>query len=146
MDGAHRAAGLYESPVSCFRPLHHTQSGGPGHMGARLVEYFNEAHRHGGLIAKLRLAGHTRVTSAEAKALEDTPALLALFEEAMQDIRRDLRAPKETSATRGDATESLRKQLQVFLDGFANARLVIHHDNVLAALHVSTALSILLHV
>ena len=94
-------------------------------MGAKLVEYFNEAQRHGGMIAKLRLAGHTRVTSAEANALEDTPALLALFEEGMADIRRDSRAPRETSAARGDATVSLRKQLQVFLDLMTQRALVL---------------------
>ena len=52
-------------------------------MGQKLVSYFEAAKAKGGLGAQVKLAAITKMSSATAKAAEDSPANIAVFEKAM---------------------------------------------------------------
>jgi hypothetical protein len=88
-------------------------------MGLKLAEFFTEAERLGGMQGKLKLAGLTKMTSVQADAIEDTPALVLQFEKAMNSIRTDPRraaAPtRETTTVAGDV-RTLRKHIQGYFD------------------------------
>lgn len=58
-------------------------------MGARGQRCFEEANRLGGLVAKLRLASLTQVTSTEAAARQDTPELSAKLEAALATVKAE---------------------------------------------------------
>jgi hypothetical protein len=58
-------------------------------MGAHGQRCFDEANRLGGLVAKLRLASLTQVTSTEAATRQDTPELLAKLEAALATVRSE---------------------------------------------------------
>lgn len=58
-------------------------------MGANGQRCFDEANRLGGLVAKLRLASLTQVTSTEAATRQDTPELLAKLEAALVTVRSE---------------------------------------------------------
>lgn len=70
-------------------------------MGDRARQYFEEAERSGGLVAKMRLASVSQITSTEAAAREDTPELLRRLSDA---FGRVLDTPAR--AERRDNTES----------------------------------------
>lgn len=67
-------------------------------MGARGQRCFDEANRLGGLVAKLRLASITQVTSTEASTRQDTPELVAKLETALETVKQEFR-PVRTSLT-----------------------------------------------
>lgn len=58
-------------------------------MGARGQRCFDEANRLGGLVAKLRLASLTQVTSTEAATRQDTPELTSKLETALVTVRAE---------------------------------------------------------
>ena len=58
-------------------------------MGTRGQRCFDEANRLGGLVAKLRLASLTQVTSTEAATREDTPELMAKLEAALNTVKQE---------------------------------------------------------
>jgi GAF domain-containing protein len=58
-------------------------------VGTRVVACFAEADRIGGIVAKMRLAARTGVTSAAAPQIEDDEQLLARFELALQRLRAE---------------------------------------------------------
>lgn len=58
-------------------------------MGANGQRCFDEANRLGGLVAKLRLASLTQVTSTEAATRQDTPELTAKLEAALVTVRAE---------------------------------------------------------
>jgi hypothetical protein len=58
-------------------------------MGATGQRCFDEANRLGGLVAKLRLASLTQVTSTEAATRQDTPELTAKLESALVTVRAE---------------------------------------------------------
>src|SRR5215216_1608692 len=58
-------------------------------MGARGQRCFDEANRLGGLVAKLRLASLTQVTSTEAATRQDTPELTTKLETALATVRAE---------------------------------------------------------
>lgn len=58
-------------------------------MGVRGQRCFDEANRLGGLVAKLRLASLTQVTSTEAASREDSPDLVAKLEAALLTVRAE---------------------------------------------------------
>lgn len=58
-------------------------------MGARGQRCFDEANKLGGLVAKLRLASLTQVTSTEAATRQDTPDLTAKLEAALVTVRAE---------------------------------------------------------
>jgi hypothetical protein len=55
-------------------------------MGQKLVSYFEAAKAKGGLGAQVKLAAITKMSSTTAKAAEDSPANIAVFEKAMSMI------------------------------------------------------------
>lgn len=63
-------------------------------MGANGQRCFDEANRLGGLVAKLRLASLTQVTSTEAAARQDTPELTARLEAALVTVRAEFSSSK----------------------------------------------------
>jgi len=63
-------------------------------MGVRGQRCFDEANRLGGLVAKLRLASLTQVTSTEAATRQDTPELTAKLEAALDLVRSEFGAHK----------------------------------------------------
>jgi GAF domain len=58
-------------------------------MGSRGQRCFDEANKLGGLVAKLRLASLTQVTSTEAATRQDTPELTAKLETALVTVRAE---------------------------------------------------------
>ncbi|MFO0755427.1 MAG: GAF domain-containing protein [Byssovorax sp.] len=59
-------------------------------MGKRIVAFFAEAEKLGGLEGKIRLAMLTRITSTRAQVEPDTTAIVAKFEQAMTTLRAEL--------------------------------------------------------
>src|SRR5262245_27455436 len=95
-------------------------------MGERSRNYFEEANRIGGLVAKIRLASLAQVTSAEASSAEDDPKTLERIERAMVQIKGELgnAEPKADAAigrvapprAGGDDSRVLRRHLQIYVD------------------------------
>lgn len=59
-------------------------------MGMIVRRFFDEAEQAAGIVGKMRLAYLTRVTSTQAASIEDTPDVLARFEEAMVRLQQEL--------------------------------------------------------
>ncbi len=100
-------------------------------MGRKLVSYFAEADRIGGMHGKLQLAGLTRMTSTQANTVEDTPELVTRFEKAIASLRGAQKesAPRPSTPPAianvvGDAS-ILRKHIQVYLDLMTQRALVL---------------------
>ncbi|MEI8259842.1 MAG: hypothetical protein WCJ30_29655, partial [Deltaproteobacteria bacterium] len=96
-------------------------------MGEKLMGYFAEADRIGGMVARMRLASVTRVTSTQANTLADTPELLTRFEASVARIRAetksDARQPSgggvgRVSLATGASLDAkvLRKHIATYLD------------------------------
>jgi hypothetical protein len=75
-------------------------------MGARLVAFYEEASRIGGLDARIRLAKHTSVASMAAAAEKETPATVKRFEEAMVIVRREFATTAQASDAEDHGTRS----------------------------------------
>lgn len=63
-------------------------------MAQRLVDLYARADALGGFPAKVRLAGMTGVTSTQASAVPDDPALVAKFVTALDELARELQRPQ----------------------------------------------------
>lgn len=87
-------------------------------MGARGQSYFEEAHRIGGLTAKMRLASLSRVTSTEAVTGDDSPDLLTRLDNAMGQVRVEFgRSDGERALAAGSGeAATLRNHLATYLD------------------------------
>lgn len=106
-------------------------------MGKRIVGYFAEADRIGGLPAKMHLALETKVTSARAAAIEDDPQLCARFETALAGLRSQFgRAEAPPLATSPETTgrfevagrseaAALRRHISTYLDLMSQRSLVL---------------------
>lgn len=102
-------------------------------MGVRGQRCFDEANRLGGLVAKLRLASLTQVTSTEAATRQDTPELTAKLEAALATVRgefgnRQGPAPSQSQElglwqTVAKENESLRRYLGSVADLFSQRSL-----------------------
>ncbi len=55
-------------------------------MGVKLLEYYDEAKRLGGLKGQLRLAMLTKLSSTKAQNQVDTPELIQKFEVAHRKV------------------------------------------------------------
>jgi hypothetical protein len=103
-------------------------------MGERIVGFFNEADKIGGILAKMRLAAATGVTSAEAGTIADTPEMKDRFEHALERLRGDMGAgqtrppgvgrPAMSGSTATDV-QALRRHVQVYLDLMSQRGLVL---------------------
>lgn len=96
-------------------------------MGARAQRCFDEANRLGGLVAKLRLASITQVTSTEAATRQDTPELTAKLEAAMATVRAEFDSSKPPPASSRSQTLGMmaavakeNEVLRRFLGGVAD--------------------------
>jgi hypothetical protein len=58
-------------------------------MADRLIKYYDEAGKLGGLKAKMRLAILTNLPSTRAQAEPDSPVNIQKFETAMLEIRKE---------------------------------------------------------
>jgi hypothetical protein len=55
-------------------------------MGEKLLSYFAEAGKKGGITAQVKLAMMTKLSRQTAETAEDSPANISMFEEAMKKI------------------------------------------------------------
>ena len=58
-------------------------------MAKKLLKFYADAAEHGGVIARLRLAVLTRMSSAKAKTEPDTAENIATFEKAIKEIKKE---------------------------------------------------------
>jgi GAF domain-containing protein len=88
-------------------------------MGERATRLFLEANSLGGIAAKVRLASLARVTSAEAHAGPDEPALLERLRGAMVKVRQEFPASAAPHAvSRRLDTDGVAARLRLHLDTF----------------------------
>ena len=59
-------------------------------MAKQLLNYYAEAKRIGGLTAQMRLAVITKVPGTRAGKMPDSPDLIAKFENALGEIKKNL--------------------------------------------------------
>jgi hypothetical protein len=105
-------------------------------MGKRLQGFFDEAERLGGLVARMRLASMSQVTSTEAGSIEDRPDLVERVKKSLDLIKEQFAAtPDKPAQSRelgpapsGDEqTRTLRRHLTTYLD-LMTQRSVIEGD------------------
>ncbi|BDS15068.1 hypothetical protein [Aureispira anguillae] len=60
-------------------------------MAEKLIQFYDEAQKMGGLKAKIRLAVITKTPSAKAVLTEDSPEMLAVFDQAMNELRKEFK-------------------------------------------------------
>jgi hypothetical protein len=105
-------------------------------MGKRLLNYFSEADRLGGLVARMRLASMAQITSTEAGVVGDRPDLLERMDRALEVLRGEFgKAPPESSTSPrqliatapagDDRTQVLRRHLSTYLDMMAQRSLFL---------------------
>lgn len=58
-------------------------------MGQRLSSYFALVRKEWGLPGQIRFAMLTKMSSVKAKEAEDSPENVALFERALEKLRRE---------------------------------------------------------
>lgn len=94
-------------------------------MGKRIVRLFEEADAIGGLVARMRLASLSQITSMEAATVEDRTEVVQRVQSALEEVRKlfpstardDKAPPSVVQLTNGDAqSQVLRRHLQTYLD------------------------------
>ncbi len=58
-------------------------------MAEKLLTYYDEAYKLGGLKARMRLAIKTKVPTPKAKEAPDTDENIAIFEKAFAEIKKE---------------------------------------------------------
>jgi len=58
-------------------------------MGSKLISYYEEAIKAGGIKAQMRLAVLTRLPSSRAKLAPDSPDNIKLFEDAFKELQKE---------------------------------------------------------
>lgn len=101
-------------------------------MGAKAAAYFTEAEKQWGMLGKLKLAGIAKMTSGQANTLEDTRELIARFENAMAELRKESggdkadKSPEGREVVAGTAdAATLRRHIQAYLDLMTQRSLVL---------------------
>ena len=56
-------------------------------MAAKLEQYFDRANAEWGAVGRMKLAMLTKMSSAQAKTVEDSAGNIQAFETAMQQLR-----------------------------------------------------------
>lgn len=59
-------------------------------MGQKLLRFYEDAKRLGGLTAQIRLAVITKIPGTKAESTADTPENIALFERAIEEIKKNI--------------------------------------------------------
>jgi hypothetical protein len=102
-------------------------------MGKRLQGFFDEADRLGGLVARMRLASMSQVTSTEASSIDDVPDVVERVKKALETLKTQFTAGPEkpgqsrevAPAPAGDEqTRVLRRHLTTYLDLMAQRSLI----------------------
>jgi hypothetical protein len=102
-------------------------------MGKRLQGFFDEADRMGGLLARMRLASMSQVTSTEASSIDDVPELVERVKKALETLKTQFTTPNEkptqarevAPAPAGDEqARVLRRHLTTYLDLMAQRSLI----------------------
>jgi len=60
-------------------------------MGQQLAAYYEKAKVMGGMKAQMRMAMITKVPSAQAGSLPDSPDQVAAFEQALKDLEKEFK-------------------------------------------------------
>jgi hypothetical protein len=60
-------------------------------MGQQLSGYYEKAKAMGGMKAQMRMAMITKVPSAQAGSLPDSPDKVAIFEQALKDLEKEFK-------------------------------------------------------
>jgi hypothetical protein len=103
-------------------------------MGKRILGYFEQADKLGGLVARMRLASLAQVTSTEAATLEDGPEILARLQKASEKLEKEFAAAPASgvgpgavaTAPSGDErTRLLRRHLRSYVDLMAQRSLFL---------------------
>ena len=61
-------------------------------MAARLLDYFEQIKKEHGNVGRMKLAMLTQISSARAGTEADSPENIQKFEEALAQVRRDLKS------------------------------------------------------
>ena len=59
-------------------------------MGLKLVSFYERAGQELGFEGRMKLAMLTKIPSTQAAAADDSPSNLALFEQSLARLRKDL--------------------------------------------------------
>src|SRR5689334_18390775 len=103
-------------------------------MGKRLQACFEEADRLGGLVARMRLASLSQVSSSDASAPDDKPELVARTQKALDTLRGEFAPSAKGASAAGEIAAApagdeqarvLRRHLNTYLDLMALRSLVL---------------------
>jgi GAF domain-containing protein len=101
-------------------------------MGIKLVRLFEQAGAIGGLVARMRLASMSQVTSMEAEAIDDHPDRVARVQNALDEIRKQFAtlreekpAPQVVVQTGDNQIDVLRRYMAAYLDLMAQRSLFL---------------------
>jgi hypothetical protein len=104
-------------------------------MGTRLLAYFEEADRLGGLVAKMRLASMIQTTSTEAGSVEDDQERLERASKALERLRTQFAKVEKTADAgvgrveaprhEGADVRGLRRHIATYLDLMAQRSLFL---------------------
>jgi GAF domain-containing protein len=105
-------------------------------MGKQIVRLFEQADAIGGLVARMRLASLSQVTSMEAETAPDLPEQVARVQHALDEIRKQFAQPRDerptpSSALRGgdEQIQVLRRYLATYLDLMSQRTLFLSDTN-----------------
>jgi GAF domain-containing protein len=105
-------------------------------MGKRIVHCFEQADGIGGLVARMRLASLSHVTSMEAETIDDSVERVAKVQQALEEIRKQFAAERDDKAapsvvvrTGEDQIHILRRYLATYLDMMAQRSLFLGDTN-----------------
>ncbi len=94
-------------------------------MGKRLQACFEEADRLGGLVARMRLASLSQVSSSDASAPDDKPELVMRAQKALESVRSEFAPSAKGPGAAGEVAAApageeqarlLRRHLNAYLD------------------------------
>ncbi len=103
-------------------------------MGKRIAAFFEEAERMGGLVARMRLASLSQITSTEANTVEDRPELVGRVQRAMLNLREEFPNTPHSEAAAGavaevkggdEQTRALRRYMKTYVDLMAQRSLFL---------------------
>jgi hypothetical protein len=57
-------------------------------MGAKLVGYYDQVGKEMGVPGRMKLAMLTKISSAQAATVEDSPANVKMFEDKIAELRK----------------------------------------------------------
>lgn len=101
-------------------------------MGIKIVRLFEQAGTIGGLVARMRLASMSHVTSMEAETIDDSPERVARVQQALEEIRKQFLLPRDDKPAPQVVVQSgdhqihvLRRYMATYLDLMAQRGLFL---------------------